>query len=182
MHGLSALLFAVSGNMDNLVVGLSYGIRGIRLGWAAQLLVGIITSSGTAAAMALGKSLLLVLPERTAGSLGGGMILAIGLWGLLRGWLERGEEEHAPEKALSWKEAAVLGISLSINNVGLGVGASITGLPLGITVLCSFVLGWLLMFTGNRLGTSRLRGAVGRAAEPLANLLMVLLGIGEICF
>jgi putative Mn2+ efflux pump MntP len=66
MHFLSAVLFAVSSNMDNLVLGLSYGIQKKRIGWRANLLVALISLAGTALSMLLGGGLLLFLPPRWA--------------------------------------------------------------------------------------------------------------------
>ena len=42
MHVISAVLFAVSANMDNIPLGIAYGIRGIRISFARNLLIALI--------------------------------------------------------------------------------------------------------------------------------------------
>ena len=59
IHLLSALLFGVSSNTDNLVVGMSYGIKKMPIRWSENLIVALITFMGTVLSMILGKSVLL---------------------------------------------------------------------------------------------------------------------------
>ncbi|MCI8418138.1 MAG: hypothetical protein HFI33_11720 [Lachnospiraceae bacterium] len=81
---------------------------------------------------------------------------------------------------LTCKEAALLGAALSVNNIGMGVGASITGLKLLPT--CGFTLGFSLLFLylGNRLGHTRRLNASGPLADGLSGLLLLSLGIYEL--
>lgn len=44
---LSALLFSLSSNLDNLVIGIAYGIKKIRIDTTANLIVALVTSTGT---------------------------------------------------------------------------------------------------------------------------------------
>ena len=46
IHLLSALLFGVSSNTDNLVVGMSYGIKKMPIRWSENLIVALITFYG----------------------------------------------------------------------------------------------------------------------------------------
>ena len=62
MAVLSLILFALSGNLDNLVIGLAYGMRGIRIRLEAGVLISGLVLAGTAVSMALGQSLLCFLP------------------------------------------------------------------------------------------------------------------------
>lgn len=129
--------------------------------------------------MSLGRSLLLFLPEGLASGLGSLIIMAIGLWGLVGWWLGRdGELEEEP--ALSLQAAATLGFALAVNNIGLGVGASITGIPLVPASVGSFVCSLLFLSLGNRFGRSKVSEAVGRYAEPAADLIMIALGVFQV--
>ena len=81
---------------------------------------------------------------------------------------------------LTCKEAALLGAALSVNNMGMGIGASITGLKLLPT--CGFTLGFslLFLFVGNRLGHTRRLTASGPLADSISGLLLMGLGIYEL--
>lgn len=182
LHLLSTLLFVFTANADNLAVGLSYGIKKVPIGWRANLVIALITLIGTVSSMLFGKSILLLLPEHFAGILGGLIIILIGLAGLIRFFVQKrtGTPENTRIQALTIKEAVLLALALTINNIGLGIGASITGLPISTTAACSFLSSVLLLRWGNRIGRSRLAKLVGSYAEPLANLLIISLGIYEI--
>lgn len=184
VHVLSTLVFAACSNMDSFVVGLSCGLRRVRVGWAANLLVGAITFFGTALAMLLGGRLLAFLPAFVSGMLGGCIILGIGLWGLAGQCGPRPGGRAVPQVGsaipMAPRQAAALGFALTLNNVGLGVGASITGLQWVPVSLLSLVCSVVFLYAGNRLGRSRLAGAAGPAAELAASLLMVGLGLYEL--
>lgn len=185
LHLLSTLLFGMSSNTDNLVVGLSYGIKKMPIRWKENLIVALITFTGTVLSMILGKSALLFLPPAFAGILGSLIIIFIGVLGLTQFIIKvrkgPAEEGEAPElQTLTIKEALLLGLALTLNNIGLGIGASITGLPVLSTALGSFLFSLLFLYIGNLVGRSKLSEVVGAFAEPLAALLMIGLGVYEI--
>lgn len=184
LHLLSTLLFGMSSNTDNLVVGLSYGIKKMPIRWKENLIVALITFTGTVLSMILGKSALLFLPSAFAGILGSLIIIFIGVLGLVQFFVKvrkEPEEEEEPElQTLTIKEALILGLALTLNNIGLGIGASITGLPVLSTALGSFFFSLVFLYIGNLIGRSKLSEVVGAFAEPLAALLMIGLGVYEI--
>lgn len=187
IHLLSALLFGVSSNTDNLVVGMSYGIKKMPIRWSENLIVALITFMGTVLSMILGKSVLLFLPQKLAGILGSVIIILIGAVGLVKFFMktkkpeeESGEETELALQTLTRTEALILGLALTLNNIGLGIGASITGLPVLSTALCSFLFSLLFLYIGNLIGRSKIAELVGEFAEPLASLLMIGLGVYEI--
>ncbi|NRV14874.1 putative Mn2+ efflux pump MntP [Clostridium beijerinckii] len=77
---LSALLFSLSSNLDNLVIGIAYGIKKIRIGTAANLIVALVTSTGTFLSMLLGIYVSKFLPSFLSNSLGAGIIIILGLY------------------------------------------------------------------------------------------------------
>lgn len=187
IHLLSALLFGVSSNTDNLVVGMSYGIKKMPIRWVENLIVALITLMGTVLSMILGKSVLLFLPQKLAGVLGSVIIILIGVFGLVKFFIKmkKPEEESEEETELALQtltraEALILGLALTLNNIGLGIGASITGLPVLSTALCSFLFSLVFLYIGNLIGRSKIAELVGEFAEPLAGLLMIGLGVYEI--
>ena len=187
IHLLSALLFGVSSNTDNLVVGMSYGIKKMPIRWSENLIVALITIMGTVLSMILGKSVILFLPQKLAGILGSVIIILIGAVGLVKFFMKMKKPEEKSEEetelalqTLTRTEALILGLALTLNNIGLGIGASITGLPVLSTALCSFLFSLLFLYIGNLIGRSKIAELVGEFAEPLAGLLMIGLGVYEI--
>lgn len=185
-------IFVVSSNLDNLVLGLSFGLKGIRIGPVSNLMVGLITLVGTVLSMGLGKILLAVLPAGVADFLGSGAILLMGLW-LLAGSFRRARGKGAARtndvrfdrdcsNIIEPGEALALGLALTLNNMGLGIGASTMGLGVAATSLGSCLCSLVFLWVGNRAGCGRVSRALGRWAEPISGVLIVLMGLYGLLF
>lgn len=183
MHLLSVALFAASANLDSLVVGLSCGVRRIVIGRRARLFMSTIAFWGTFLSIVLGERLGRLISGELANAVGGLVILAIGLWGLLHWWKNHTPpEEPAPPSVsqLSLLHAGILGGALAANNIALGVGAGMSGLGPLPSAVGSMLFSLVFLQSGNRLGYCRLTDRIGRMAEPAACLLMLALGCCEL--
>ena len=76
----TAFLIALSCNLDNVGVGISYGTRRIRLPLATNLNIALVTSAGTYVAMVLGQQVFLFFSPASGAILGGGILVAMGAW------------------------------------------------------------------------------------------------------
>jgi putative sporulation protein YtaF len=98
---LMALLIALSCNLDNVGVGLAYGTRGIRLPLATNLYIALLTAFGTYLAMVLGQQAFRFFPPESGAILGGGILVAMGLWVLVQEFARRrrpgADAEAAPD-------------------------------------------------------------------------------------
>ena len=179
-HFLSVALFGISSNIDCLAVGLSYGVRKQQMGIPAALIISLLSFTGTVLSMLVGQGIALLLPPKLPNIIGGVLIFAIGLVGIVRCILHRqSETARNATGQLSWKEAFVLGVALAANNAGLGIGARITGMRTFSTALLVLVLCLVFLYIGNRLGRVHAARRAGKCAECFANVLMMLLGIYE---
>jgi putative sporulation protein YtaF len=77
---LPALLLALSSNLDNVGVGVAYGIRRVCVPFASNLVIALITGIGTLAAMLAGKTIGSFLEPRVAHLLGGALLTGLGIW------------------------------------------------------------------------------------------------------
>lgn len=191
------LLFSILANLDGLIVGLSYGIKRIRISVAAYLLIALITSAGTLLSMYLGRNAAQFMPPAVASVIGGVIMMGIGLAGLIKYY--RGKRsppsdevqwpvEH-PEKydknhnrRIDYNETIALAIALSVNNIGLGIGASISGLAIVPTTIAVFFFSILFMLAGNLLGKCFLCKLIGKRAELISAVCVIALGVWEIFF
>lgn len=80
LHLTTIFLLALSSNLDNIGVGTSYGIRKINIPFTSNLLIALITSSGTILSILLGRTIYVFLSKNMAGLLGAGVIIAAGIW------------------------------------------------------------------------------------------------------
>ena len=82
-------------------------------------------------------------------------------------------------KYLKAKQALPLAFSLTINNIGGGIGAGISGLNATLTTLITFGLALLAMSIGSSLGKKFARQMTEFWAGILSASLIILLGIYE---
>jgi putative sporulation protein YtaF len=79
-YWVPALLLALSSNLDNVGVGVAYGIRRVRVPFASNLVIALITGTGTLASMLAGQTIGDFLEPRVAGLAGGSLLIGLGGW------------------------------------------------------------------------------------------------------
>lgn len=187
---ISSLVFALSSNIDNFVVGLTYGIKRIKINFISLFVIALITTFGTVISMTLGKAIFYFISAELANLIGGLILIIIGLWGIIKYFFKIGDKIiNNPEKidrdkslSIDAKEAIILAIALSFNNIGLGVGASFSGLNLTITSVITFIFSFLMLVWGRLVGMKYFSKALEDKAMIFSAILIVILGIYEIIF
>lgn len=200
MDLLSVFLFAISANIDNFTVGIAYGIKKIQIAFISNLLIAFISAVGTFLSMRIGRTLSEFMSVSFANRIGSLVLILIGIWAVMDCFVnqlkkhEKRRVSHSnckrlldePElldkddsKTLDVKESAALAFALTINNLGLGVGASITGLSIYITVLFTFVISIFSLVLGSVLGKTYLSKLLGKYAPLISGIVIVVLGIYE---
>lgn len=189
LHILSSFLFAISANVDNFAVGLSYGIKKIKIGYLSNFLIALISSIGTIIAMIVGKAIFTFLPEVISNYVGSAILILIGLWTISKSLLKNKYIDNIlenPERAdidksstIDVRESIVLALALTINNIGLSIGASITGLNILITSLLTFVFSIFMIVIGYLLGERYLSRVFSKKATVISGIIIVILGIYE---
>jgi putative sporulation protein YtaF len=99
MPVVTAFLIALSCNLDNVGVGISYGARGIGLPFSTNLYIALLTAAGTCLAMVLGERTFLIISPESGAVLGGAILLAMGAWVILQETLLRGRQSQEPQPA-----------------------------------------------------------------------------------
>lgn len=87
--------------------------------------------------------------------------------------------ENVPAR-LKPAETFSLSMTLSLNNIGIGLSASMAGLPLLPAAVTTFLCSALFLLCGNRLGQSRFLRLIGNAADPISGLLLIGLGMMQL--
>ena len=190
---ISVLLFCLSANLDTLVIAVSYGMRHIKIPLWSNAVISLITTLGTLAAMLFGRLLSGVFPPALTGRLGGAVLIILGLWFLLdeckKIWeahFLRIEERETPpdlasDGALAVKAAVPLAAALTVNNLGMGIAASIAEISIVLTSIATFASTVLFLLLGSWLGRRKIFRRLGRTASLCSALLLTALGIYE-CF
>jgi len=83
-------------------------------------------------------------------------------------------------KHIDFKEGTLLGIALSINNVGGGLSAGMIGLNSFWVGLLSAVLSFLALWAGNYVAELFVKLNIAKRAAVVAGLLLIAIGIEQI--
>lgn len=193
---IASLLFGVSASLDALLVGVSYGLRGIRIRAWQNLTISLVTLIGTCLSVGLGQKLMPFFPEIIRSCAGSMILILLGLYYIAR-WavaflkknhpkaLPPNPPEYAarssaaarPASDLTLEEVLILSLTLSLNNISAGLSASLAGLTLVPAAVSTLVCSVLFLSSGNRLGGNPLLQLAGRATDPLSGILLIGLGL-----
>jgi len=105
---LTILLLALSSNADNVGVGVAYGIRGINVPLASNLLIALVTGAGTIASMLVGQTIGGTMQPKLASILGGIILAGIGGWVIVQSARSAGSdaENHLARRSSARRPAS----------------------------------------------------------------------------
>ena len=197
------LIIAVVNNLDNIGVRIAYSIRGIKISTLINLWISVITFVISASAAFSGAIMSELLSKRLASVVSMLLLSAIGLWIIVEPFIKKhqsavepsndagakgfwhilGNPHHADKdgsKHIDFQVATVLGIALSINNIGGGMGAGMIGLNSFLVGLFSAIFSFLALWAGNYIAEYFMRWKLGNAATIVAGMALIAIGIEQI--
>lgn len=199
MKLLAILGIALANNLDNTGVGIALGIARIRLSPLVNLWIALVTFAVTGVAAACGGHAASFLPVAFAHALGGALLCAMGVWMLLPSLRPRTKppDRRDPNGPVSvrrilsdpacadWnqshdidlREATLLAVALSLNNLGGGFSAGLMHLGAVWTAVCSGVVSFLVLWFGGWAGLQLNKLRLGKGAQLVAGMLLLLLGL-----
>lgn len=201
--------FAISSSIDNLGVGISYGIRGIRIRLLSNVLIALICFLFSETGILFGKWLSKALPGIFPILVGAFLLFIIGIRIILlaaprkkRTPNEVVENESNtqsikevlknPEKAdvdqsgeIGLGEAMILGIALSANALTNGLGAGLLGLsPLAISLTAaigSFITVWAGVALGRKVADIRIGSfTLGQFGTIISGIILLVIAINAL--
>ncbi|WHY88459.1 sporulation membrane protein YtaF [Neobacillus novalis] len=205
MSWLIILAFAVSSSVDNLGVGITYGIRKIRIGVAANLLIGLICFLMSIAGISFGVWLSKILPGLFPVIIGSFILIIIGIRIILlavprKKALHESHKEGNPSSGMKgilrnpeaadvdnsgeigWGEAIILGVALSANALTNGLGAGLLGFsPLAISLTAaigSIISVWAGVKLGHKLAAVRIGSfTLGEFGTIISGIIILIIAI-----
>ena len=201
LHFLHVLIIALANNLDNVGVRIAYSIRGIKIAAAVNLWISSITFvisynaaySGTVMAGYLGKRFCSFLAMLILSGIGSYLIYRQYLKKMCQGEFVQDSRKGIchillkPENAdmdnskhIDFKEATLLGIALSINNVGGGVSAGMIGLSPFWVGFLSALLSFVALWAGNHIAAFFIKWNLSNKATIAAGVLLIAIGIEQI--
>jgi putative sporulation protein YtaF len=202
--------FAVSSSLDNLGVGISYGIRGIRIGFLSNLTIAIICFLLSMTGIISGQWLSKVLPGIFPILVGALLLFIVGIriillavprkkqkisqapdeeksgTGSIKAILQNPETADADKSgSIGLGEAVILGIALAANAVTNGVGAGLIGLsPLAISLTAAFgsyITVWLGVALGRKVAGVRIGNfTLGQFSTALSGVIILCIAYNSL--
>jgi putative sporulation protein YtaF len=174
IHMLTIISFAISSNLDNLGVGVAYGIRRTCIALTANATIAVMNGLGTLLSMLAGDTITRILDPGVSGVLGGLVMIGAGIWVIVQGLRNRGNRSFIKHKfyegfrnysrmTLTRRIWEVINNPLIINpgckdmmgrgeSIVLGLGLTmsniVTGFAAGMIGLNALVLTLLTIFAG----------------------------------
>lgn len=183
MSFLLALIFSLSSNLDNFVIGLTYGVKNERIPLVSNAIIAFITSVVTLISMLGGQLVTQLVPHKVSNELGSIIFMLMGTWFICADMLKKQQQKQEKKStALNFKAAVMLGLLLSINNIGVGILGSITHLNIYLVVALTFITGMILTYAGNHIGDSVIGKMVGKYNDLISGGLLILLGVLSLLF
>ena len=198
MSFLSILLFVVAASLDILVVSLAYGLKDIKINFSSTLVIASISALGTFISMILGKFLVDLIPVKLGDIIGGLVLLLLGFYSIYSYFKEKkiltshNSENNSsptfilenPEVAdkdksgnIDFKESLALSLALALNNFGLGIGASISGLNIAFTTISTFIISLIFISLGFYLSKTIKSKKITKNSNLIAGIIIIILSL-----
>lgn len=177
MPFILALLFSLSSNLDNFVIGFSYGVQNKRIALVPNIIIALITAVVTYLSMVLGQWLTHLISHQESSDIGSIVFIGLGLWSIGNSFSNNKKTRHDDTKELGIKAAIGLGVLLSINNIGVGILGSVSRLNINLITILTFITSILLTYLGNHLGNNVIGKWLGKYNDLVSGLLLVILGL-----
>lgn len=180
-HLLSLLLIAVAISLDSFSTGLAYGLRNMRIPLKSIIIIALCSAMTLGLAMLFGQMIQTFLSPKFANRLGGFILIAIGCWIIYQFLRPIKDEPLIHEKLLlNWEikslgvvihilkkptradfdrsgtitglEALMLGVALSLDAFGVGIGAAMLGYSPILLASATGIIGFIFLSSGLFVG------------------------------
>jgi putative sporulation protein YtaF len=204
---VSLLLLAFAVSLDSFGVGLTYGIRKIRIPIRSIVIITLCSAIMIVTSMQLGLGLVAVLPESVIHMLGPLILICVGCWTLWQILRNDDKEEKSNDDVTVFKfeirvlglvvqilkkptaadvdrsgiispiEAMFLGLALSLDAFGAGLGAAMVGFSPWVTALLIAIMSGLFLAVGLRFGRWAAHLKWIRTVLYLPGCLLIIIGL-----
>ena len=182
------ILFALSATSDSFIIGFNYGARNIKIPFLSNIFITLICFTGTYLAMTAGSFLSRLLPGNASDLIGACILFGLGTYMLMQSLRthkkdlcdsETIDADHS--QVIEGKESILLGALLCMNNIGIGIGASISGLSPVFTSAACALLSFFLILGGHCIGSHLTNHILKKVLELCSAGILIVLGGYEIC-
>ncbi len=206
-ESITLLLLAFAVSLDSFSTGLTYGLRKMGIPIKSIMIIAVCSASALLIAMLLGQSIEAFLSPEAANRVGGIILVLLGVWVLYQFFRPEKEQDMAEKEKTLIKfeiksigvviqilrrpltadfdrsgtitgiEAFMLGIALSLDAFGAGIGAALLSYSPIILALAVMCMSFLFLYSGLRIGKifSHIRWFQNLSFLP--GVVLILIGI-----
>ena len=174
---LYLFFIAVINSIDNMGIGIAYSIARVKVPLMKNLLISFMAFAVAFASALSGDLLSHVLNEEIASIISMLLLVLIGIRMIYGACDSDVEEELEKTKTIGDKEAISVGTVLALDDVGSSVSSGLAGYgPFAVAVpffIVSFIIFFLANFGGGLMNKLR----IGKRANIVAGIVMVIIGV-----
>ena len=186
MHWVTIIIVGIAANLDNLGIGLAYGVKETRIPILSNIIIAFISMTFTYFAVIAGGTLSEYISPNLANYVGSSLLCVIGLWTLFSKRLTNPEPFKNPElidwddnHVISWREAIYLGLILSLNCMASGLGIGANGISALWTVLSIGFFSLVTIGIGSHFGYLLNKTFIGKYSTSISGWLLIIIGLYE---
>ncbi|MEO4053846.1 manganese efflux pump [Solibacillus sp. CAU 1738] len=186
MHWITIILIGIASNLDNLGIGLAYGVKQVRIPVLSNVIIALMSMVVTYVAVSAGGTIIEYISVHTANILGSLLLCIIGLWTLFsqkfsnKGIMANPESfDGNKNHIISFGEAFTLGFVLSVNCIAGGIAIGANGISAIWTVISIGTFSFLTIAIGSRFGVLLTKTFIGKYSTAISGGLLIVIGIFE---
>jgi len=210
VHTLSLVLLALAVSLDSFSVGFTYGLRKMRIPFKSIAIIACCSAMTLMLAMLMGHLLEQFMSPEVAEKMGGIILIVLGVWVIYQFFRPEKEKDILPHEkviinfeikslgivinilkkpmvadfdksgTITGVEAFMLGIALSLDAFGAGIGAVMLGFSPVYLALAVAVLSSGLVFFGMKLGTSLTQNVWLQKFSFIPGIVLIIIGLLKI--
>lgn len=203
------LLLVTAISLDSFTVGTTYGLRKMKMPFKSLKIVFICAVLMITSAMYFGQVLTSYIPQEWAGKIGGIILVVIGLWVLYQFFKPSREDNRQNEKMLfklelesaglviqilrkpmkadidrsgeiTGVEAILLGLALSLDAFGVGIGAALIGSSSVLLAVLAAIMSAGFLYLGMKCGRYFSNSQWFQKLSFLPGIILIIIGIFKI--
>lgn len=209
-YSITLLLLALAVSLDSFSVGLTYGLRKMRIPLKSILIIACCSAATLSIAMMIGHVIVRFISPEAAGTVGGVILIGIGAWVLYQFFRPEKERELLPHEktivtleikslglvinilqkpmsadfdksgTITGIEAIMLGLALSLDAFGAGIGAALLGYSPVVLALMVAAMSSLFVFGGMRIGAIFAHNSFMQKFSFLPGVILIIIGIWKL--
>ncbi|WP_107947274.1 manganese efflux pump [Lysinibacillus parviboronicapiens] len=187
MHWITIILIGIAANLDNLGIGLAYGVKNMRIPVLSNAVIAIMSMIVTYVAVTAGSTVIAYISAHTANLLGSLLLCVIGVWTIMsnrfsrKGIMSNAELfDEDKNYVISFREAITLGFVLSANCLAGGIAIGANGISAIWTVLSIGTFSFLSVAIGSHFGALLTKTFIGKYSTAISGWLLIIIGVFEI--